>query len=392
VSDLSIVIVSYRVKEYLRNCLRSVFDHAPGVPFEVLVVDNHSGDGSAEMVAASFPEAILIENRENVGFGRAANQALRRCSGCSLLLLNPDAEVFPSTLPAMLRFMEEHPEAGALGARTWTDSGRTLRWADHRSIPLALQWLEISGFGGWLPANRLSRRAWERDWGIFHAEGPYEVETVSGHCLMTRRETVEQVGLLDERFFMYFEDLDWCRRMRRRGWRLFVDGRCDVVHHLSRSPKGEGFERLFLAGMRLYLRKHHGASVATAGLAAVLSGRLAGKLSARVERTVNRVWRPGPARGGHQDRSTPAGDLHLSWPPVAGVNTYLVEFSASPSFLYRAAREVAEAALHLPWAFCRTLPDGRYFWRVAPVRGGSPGAFLSGGTRELYKSGEQVWA
>lgn len=250
--DLSVIIVSWNTCELLRRCLESVCDSLRRIQYEVLVVDNASSDGSVRMVREMFPEARLVENRENVGFARANNQAIEVSSGRYLLLLNPDTEVKRCALQILVSFMDEHSLAGAAGARLLNPDGT----------------LQASCF----PAPTLSRELWR----LFHLDAlhpyacypvnrwrtqrPAEVETAQGACLILRREALEQVGLLDEDYFMYSEEVDLCYRLRQRGWKVYWVPEAVVTHHGGQSTRQMArsmFLRLY-QGKLLFFRKHHG--------------------------------------------------------------------------------------------------------------------------------------
>ncbi|MGI5836288.1 MAG: glycosyltransferase family 2 protein [Chloroflexota bacterium] len=249
--NLSIIIVSWNTQPLLRRCLESVYDGLLNCKFEMLVVDNSSFDGSVQMVREKFPDVRLIENHENVGFARANNQAIKASAGRYLLLLNPDTEVQPGALESLVSFMEEHPFVGAAGAKLLNPDGT----------------LQISCF----PTPTLPRELWR----LFHldllhpyacyptniwcTQAPLEVETAQGACLILRREALEQVGLLDEEYFIYSEEVDLCYRLRRQGWKVYWVPQAEVVHHGGQSTR-QVASRMFLhlyQGKILFFRKHH---------------------------------------------------------------------------------------------------------------------------------------
>jgi GT2 family glycosyltransferase len=204
------------------------------------------------MVREKFPQVHLIENRENVGFARANNQAIRQCTGKHMLLLNPDTLVAPGALQTLVDFLDTHPEAGAAGPRILNADG---------SLQISSQ-----------PQPTLSRELWR----LFHLDrlSPYaeypltkwetnqaqEVDTLKGACLLLRREALDQVGFLDEEYFMYSEEVDLCYRFQRAGWHLFWVPQADVVHFGGQSTQqlpGEMFLNLYHGKIK-YFRKHHG--------------------------------------------------------------------------------------------------------------------------------------
>lgn len=256
VSDLSIVVVNWNTRELLLQCLRSIYsdrDTQQRLAVEVIIVDNGSKDGSVQAVRQQFPEVRIIENEENAGFARANNQAIVASRGRFVLLLNSDTEVMPGALFRLCQFMEEHPNAAGAGARILN--------ADHT--------LQISCFP--LPT------VWSEFWYLLHLDlvWPYaeyqmdrwqedaarSVDVLLGACLLLRRRALDQVGLLDESFFMYSEEVDLCYRLHQAGWRLYWVPEAEVVHYGGQSTNQmapEMFLQLYRSKVR-YFHKHYGA-------------------------------------------------------------------------------------------------------------------------------------
>ncbi len=251
--SISVIIVSWNTRELLARCLRALSKpQASSVTREVFVVDNASDDGSADMVREQFPTVHLIPNRDNLGFARANNQAIRKSAGNYLLLLNPDTEVRPGALSALATFMEEHPHVGGAGARLLSPDG-SLHVSCH---PLPTLFREIwrlfhLDFVWPHAAYRMDR------WGL---TPPRPVEVVQGACLILRREALQQVGLLDEDFFIYSEEVDLCRRLRQHRWDVYWVPQAAVLHHGGQSTRQVAllmFLRLHQSKIH-YFRKHQG--------------------------------------------------------------------------------------------------------------------------------------
>src|SRR5438093_4496785 len=284
--DLSIIIVTWNTCELLAKCLEAVPAAVGELAAEIWVVDNASSDSTVEMVQERFPEVHVIANRENRGWAGGNNQALKLSAGRFLLLLNADTEPRPGSLAALARFLDEHPDAGACGPMLLASDG-SIQGNGRRFPTFWKEFLDVTGL------RHLALGAYIRHfgWGREDFTTRAEVDEVTGACLLTRRETAEQVGLLDEQFFMYYDEVDWCRRMKSAGWRVFYVPEAQVVHHVAASVKQVGFEayrRLFESQYR-YFRKH--ASWPTQ-LAVLLVGRLGLAthrlrfLAARVKRRV----------------------------------------------------------------------------------------------------------
>ncbi|MBM4309106.1 MAG: glycosyltransferase family 2 protein, partial [Deltaproteobacteria bacterium] len=188
---------------------------------EVFVVDNGSMDGSVEAVRVGFPEAIVIQNSTNLGFAQANNQALRLAKGKYILLLNPDTQVKEGAIETLKVFMDNHPKAGAVGAQLLNSDGS--KQNSIANFPSLATELLNKSLLRWLFPDRFPGK--ERDYNE-----PIEVESVIGACMMVRREAIEQVGLLDEDYFLFLEETDWCYRMKKAGWKVYHVPQADVYH------------------------------------------------------------------------------------------------------------------------------------------------------------------
>jgi len=246
--DLSVVVVSWNVVNLLRDCLGSIAAGADGLLPEIIVVDNASADGSAAMVRAEFPSALLIANTENLGFARANNQGLRISRGRYVLLLNSDTATPAGALGRLAGFLDSHPEAGAVGPRLLRPGGTPQPYA-FGSDP-TIGYLLRRG------ANRLLFRRPLHDWATTTIQ---EVDWVSGACLLVRREAIEQVGLLDEQIFMYFEDNDWCLRMRSAGWQVYYVPQVEITHLGGQSvAQNPAVRSAYYRSLEYFYKKHYG--------------------------------------------------------------------------------------------------------------------------------------
>ncbi|HEX9653187.1 MAG TPA: glycosyltransferase, partial [bacterium] len=252
---LSIIIVNYNVKDFLEQTLISVTKALQGIAAEITVVDNNSNDGSVAHVRHRFPEVAIIANRENLGFARACNQGLRAARGEFMLLLNPDTIVQEETCSRVLDFMRQRPDTGLVGCKILNPDG-SLQLACRRSFPTPwVAFTKLSGLSHFFPKTRLFGRynLTYLDPGQTHA-----VEAVSGSFMMIRRAVLENVGLLDESFFMYGEDLDWCYRIHQSGWKVHYFPGTQIIHFKGESSKRSEFDHLkmFYQAMSRFAKKH----------------------------------------------------------------------------------------------------------------------------------------
>jgi GT2 family glycosyltransferase len=247
--DLSIVTVSYNVRDYVAACLDSLREGAAGLRIEVFVVDNASADGSADFVAERFPHVRVLRNDENVGFARAMNRGLREARGRWLLLLDPDTVVSPGALAALVAAAERWPEVGAAAA-VLDHPGTSQIQASFRPF---LTWR--SAFATYTVAQALLRHARGPRWEPVR-ERPTDVGFLIGACLLVRREVLETVGALDEGYFLFCEDMEYCRRVVRAGWKLLYTADARVHHHEGKSAEQEppaSMRMVTLASMLRYL-------------------------------------------------------------------------------------------------------------------------------------------
>jgi len=230
--DLSIIIVSYNGREHLRKCLQSLAAHGPGVEHEVIVVDNASQDGSAEMVAAEFPQARLLPLPKNTGFAAGANRGIKDACGEAVVLLNPDSELKEDIFGPMLAYLRDNPDIGILAPKLLDEDG-SLQLSCRRfpTFSVAL-FNRYSLFTRLFPRNRFSARYLLTDWDHSAVAA---VDWVSGACLMARRSLFEEIGPLDEGYFMYIEDVDLCQRVHRAGYKVVYFPEAAITHHIGRS-------------------------------------------------------------------------------------------------------------------------------------------------------------
>ncbi len=255
--DLSVIIVTWNVRDLIRACLASLPEaltpatvgaaQASPLPHEIIVVDNASTDGTAGLLLSDYPGIQLLENSENLGFARANNRALALAQGRYVVLLNADTEPRPGALAGMVRFMDAHARCGAASPRLVCPDGTPQAYAFGR---------DPSPFYLLRRALAHRRQKYLHDWAISE---PVQVDWVSGACLVARREAVAQVGGLDERIFMYFEDNDWCRRMRAAGWEVWYNPAVEVMHIGGASlGRNERARAAYYESLVYFYRKHYG--------------------------------------------------------------------------------------------------------------------------------------
>ena len=265
--DLSVVLVHYKSPDALFECLRTLAPECAPLAHELLVIDNDSQDGTPQALAERAPQVRVIANRENAGYARAVNQGIAASQGAFVLVMNPDCEVQPGAVGALLAYLRGHPRTAIAGPRIQNPDG-TLEFS-ARAFPDHLTFLfnRYSLLTRLFPDNRWSRRYLMTDWDHRSSR---EVDWLSGACLLVRRDAIAQVGGMDEAFFMFNEDVDWCRRMKLAGWSNAYVPEAVVMHHVGASKRRVA-PRVIVArhqGMIHYFHKHHPAHPLLEALAA----------------------------------------------------------------------------------------------------------------------------
>ncbi len=286
VAGVTVIVVAWNTRDLLRTCLRTVYAQAlppEAVPLEVIVVDNASTDGSLDLVRNEFPAVTLVENPTNLGFAAANNQGLRLANGRHLVLLNPDTEVQPGALGVLVNFLARNPRAGAAGALLLNPDG-TLQISAYPVLGLGTELWRMFHLDRFLRLASYPLETWAKG-------GPRRVGVAQGACLALRREALDGVGLLDEGYFMYTEEVDLCHRLAQAAWGVYWVPQARVLHfggQSTRQVEPEMFLRLYESKVRFF-RKHGGpwaaraykVILAAAALPRVAFGAFASPTSAR---------------------------------------------------------------------------------------------------------------
>lgn len=254
--DVSVIIVNWNTRQITCDCLHSVYRETTAVDFEVIVVDNGSTDGSVEAIQKEFPQVCLIANQDNRGFAAANNQGMVLARGRYILLLNSDTLVLDGAIQKMVRFADQNPDTGVLGCRV-LNRDRTLQRTCFMYPSLLNGLLEATYLNKLFPRSRF----WAREgMGWWNRDDVRDVEVVTGCFMLVRSESLKQVGLMDERFYMYAEESDWCYRFKQSGWRVLFTPEAQIIHlggQSSAMRSGEMIIQLRLSILK-FVRKHHG--------------------------------------------------------------------------------------------------------------------------------------
>lgn len=251
---ISVVLVNYNVKYYVGQCIDSVRRALQGIDSEIIVVDNHSRDGSVDYLS-KIEGVRIIESGHNLGFSKANNIAIRQSTAEYVLMLNPDTIVAEDAIRMIIDFADSHPQAGGIGVRMHNDWGTTAR-ESRRGLPLPMtSFYKIIGLSKRLPQHRKYGRYYM---GWLPWDSPSRIEVVSGACFLVRRKALDEVGLMDEDYFMYGEDIDLSYRLLKGGWEnWFVPA--DIIHYKGESTQKTSFNyvHVFYNAMLIFMRKHY---------------------------------------------------------------------------------------------------------------------------------------
>ncbi|MEN1989105.1 glycosyltransferase family 2 protein [Paenibacillus hubeiensis] len=254
--DVSIIIVNYNTRQLTLDCLASVYASHTSYQYEIVVIDNASHDGSVEAIRTAYPQVRMIANRDNTGFAVANNQGMKVARGRYILLLNSDTVVQPDTLEVMIGFMDRHPEMGASGCKVILPDG-SLDKACKRGFPTpSASFYYAFGLSRLFP-DRPKFNQYQL--GHLSPDDEYPIDCLVGAFMLVRREVVEQVGGLDETFFMYGEDVDWCYRIKEAGWGIYYYPRTYIVHYKGASARRKPMKIVyeFHRAMWVFHRKHY---------------------------------------------------------------------------------------------------------------------------------------
>lgn len=252
---LSIIIVNWNTKDLTRDAIQAAYDQTHGFPFEIILVDNASSDGSMELFRSTFPDVVYIQNTENLGFGKANNQGMRIAKGDFIMLLNSDTVIIDGALNKLVQYLDEHPDAMMVGPKV-LNGDRTFQHACRRKLPTMME--SFYHLFGLIKIFKKSKKinAYKRYTDDPNVTEP--AEALSGAAMMFRSEVFEKTGGFDERFFMYGEDLDLCKQVQDHGWKTMFVHTAEIIHFGGASSKKRRTKSIknFYQAMWVYYKKH----------------------------------------------------------------------------------------------------------------------------------------
>jgi GT2 family glycosyltransferase len=359
-TDLAISIVTYNSKNVLKDCIDSIIRTIRGMTYEIIVVDNCSEDGTAALVKEFYPSINLIENRDNVGFGRAHNQSFKVSSGRYFLILNPDTIVFPEAVNKMVNFMDSNDRAGVVGCKTYWDDDKNFMFPDLRIHSLTTALFQFTPFCRFFPNSALSKWYWESAYRLWNAKRPIKIEGITGGLMLVRREAFESAGMFDENFFLFFEEHDLLKRIKKAGWDIYYYPDAEIQHYFEESCRRCSFDigKVFMQSSLHYYKKHY----------AILGFLLIKSLLAFSRFLLFAGPKFFNKRLRYEEIGPDNGMINIEWPPAEKAAGYVVEISYSPAFSDRGGMFVDRETLSLKSNILNRLPNNTGFLRVLPVR------------------------
>jgi GT2 family glycosyltransferase len=357
--DVSISIVSYNSKNVLKDCIESIIKTAQGMKIEIIVVDNNSEDGSSDFVKANFPEVKLIENKDNLGFGKAHNQAFKISKGKYFLILNPDTIIFAGAINKMVEFMDNNKHVGVTGCKIFWDDEKNFMFPDLRIHSFRTFLMQFTPFCRYLPNSSICKWYWKTAYRLWASKIPVEVDGITGGLMLIRREIFESVGMFDENYFLFFEEHDLLKRIKNDGWKIYYLPDAEIQHYFEESFRNSPVDisRIYNQSAFYYYKKHY----KTAGYYFI-------KLSVMFNEFILSLERYFPHnKKTCQEIHTADGRLIVKWPPDEKADTYLVEISYSPSFSDRGGMYIKGTIFSLNGDILKRLPNETGFLRVLPV-------------------------
>lgn len=357
--DVTISIVSYNSKNVIADCISSLIETTQGIDIEIVVVDNCSEDGSAGLVKSLFPHVRLIENRENVGFGRAHNRSFRLSKGKYFLALNPDTIIFPNAINKMVEFMDSHSDAGVAGCKIFWDDGKNFMFPDLKIHNLKTSLIHFTPFCRFFPNSLIAKWYWKTAYAMWDTKIPVEVDGVTGGLMMVRREAFKSVGLFDENFFLFFEEHDFLKRIKEKGWKIYYLPDAEIRHYFEESFRNSTIDvgKIYMQSALYYYKKHYKIPGYLFIKMLILLSKFVHSFESKILHSKNMYAEVCPVNS----------RLMITWPSQKGAMRYLVEVSYSPAFSDRGGMYVNVEMLSLNGNILNRLPNKTGFLRVIPV-------------------------
>ena len=255
--DVSISIVTWNAKDYLQKCLNSIYENIGNITFEIIVVDNASTDATVSMVKTQFPSVILIENKNNLGYGSANNQAIKISKREYILILNPDTIIFNDSIQRLVEFLDQNPKVGAVGPKIVNPDG-SIQFECARNFPTPItEFYVLTTLYKRFPKSKIFGKYLMSYW---NHNDQREVELLAGACFLIRRKVFDEVGLFDENFFMYTEETDLFYRIKQKGWKVYYFPSAKIEHLWGKSTEQLPYAMAVEARrtMELFFEKHYG--------------------------------------------------------------------------------------------------------------------------------------
>lgn len=356
-TKVTVSIVTYNSKNVVEKCIVSIINTISNMDAEIIVVDNSSDDGCAEIVRSKFPKIKLIVNTENVGFGKAHNQSYRISHGKYFLVLNPDTIIFPNAINRMVDFMEKHLDSGVVGCKMFWDNDKNFMFPDMRIHSLKTALIHFTSFCRYFPNSFISRWYWSSTYIMWNTKVPIPVDGITGGIMLFRKEAFESVGGFDENFFLFFEEHDLLKRIKKKGWKIYYLPDAEIQHYFEESVRNSALDisSVYFKSALYYYRKHYKIfGYVFIKLLVKLNSLLLKKYITHEKNKYTEIH--------------PINDmLIIKWPISEHAKKYIVEISYSSTFADRGGMYIEGNTLYMKSSILNRLPNKTGFLRIIPV-------------------------
>jgi len=351
--DISIIIVNFNTCQLLQNCLESIGNYTPNLTIQTIVVDNNSQDQSLDMLRSKYPKVEIIANPANRGFAAANNQGLSRAKGKYLFLLNPDTELFENTLSTLKTFLDDNPDIGAVGPRTYLDHTKTLEVCSLKILSPLRAVACFSSFP-WPGRKKILKSLWQIDANLWNSKMPCQVEGIGGAAFFTRTNILRDIGGLDEQFFMGYEDTDLAAQFRKLHHPIFIHPESHVLHLFGQAKKlPQAPDETIYSWNKTpatFLKKYYGTG-----------GSVLLKCAKSLDKCLPSTTYP----GSDIQTLSPKNNLVLKW-HTSHPGPYLLEISNDSPFFDKFAARTTQPQLVINKTILNRIFHGTWYWRVFP--------------------------
>ncbi len=358
VIQVSISIVTYNSSSVIENCINSIFENTKDLTFEIILIDNCSEDNTAQIINEKFPNITFIQNTKNVGFGKAHNQTFKISKGKYFLILNPDTILFPMAINKVLDFMERNPDAGLTGCKIWWDDEKNFMFPDLPLHNLKTALLYFTPLCHFFPNNPLIKSHWQSAYTMWNATRPIEVKGVTGGFMMVRKGLFEKVGGFDENFFLFFEEHDLQRRIKKLGYKIYYIPDAEIQHYFEESCRNSSIDigSIYRKSAIYYYKKYYN-----------ILGNFLIKFCFLINQIFTDIVKIFKINKSYPTLRPENNTLTIKYNDFAPAHKYIIEISYTENFCDRAGMLTEKNLLKISSNILRQLPNNSGYIRILQI-------------------------